>query len=287
MKQICILFILISFLLSEDSNSDVSHIILTYKGSSIDCIIDSMGYEYIYFLEKDSVEVDSIKLKKIFYIFNNHNKVFYYSWSFEENIRRIQNRTGTLITSNNDSIKFIDISFFKDMIEPEIFLKIGQNKSQFVSLLEVEKIETDFSILHYAVKRGFYYPLALFILSTVIEINSDVSNGARFFPAASNQFDDLMPYIDYSGWPSGSGSNYQAFTTILPISVMSTMIYDVLLKKNIFYFNPVFKGKTFNRSMYVFSLRHILESRLHSIVYRIEATTVGGKIVGWLRKKIN
>ena len=287
MKQICILFILISFLLSEDSNSDVSHIILTYKGSSIDCIIDSMGYEYIYFLEKDSVEVDSIKLKKIFYIFNNHNKVFYYSWSFEENIRRIQNRTGTLITSNNDSIKFIDISFFKDMINPEIFLKIGQNKSQFVSLLEVRKIETDFSILHYAVKRGFYYPLALFILSTVIEINSDVSNGARFFPAASNQFDDLMPYIDYSGWPSGSGSNYQAFTTILPISVMSTMIYDVLLKKNIFYFNPVFKGKTFNRSMYVFSLRHILESRLHSIVYRIEATTVGGKIVGWLRKKIN
>ena len=68
---------------------------------------------------------------------------------------------------------------------------------------------------------------------------------------------------------------------------MSTMIYDVLLKKNIFYFNPVFKGKTFDRSMYVFSLRHILESRLHSIIYRIEATTVGGKIVGWLRKKIN
>ena len=41
------------------------------------------------------------------------------------------------------------------MIKPEIFLKIGQNKSQFVSLLEVEKIETDFYILHYAVKRGF------------------------------------------------------------------------------------------------------------------------------------
>ena len=287
MKQICILFILISFLWSKDSNSDVSHIILTYKGSSIDCVIDSMGYEYIYFLEKDSVELDSIKLKKIFYIFNNYNKVFYYSWSFEENIRRIQNRTGTLITSKNDSIKFIDILFFKDMIKPEIFLKIGKEKSQFVSLLEVEKIETDFSVLHYAVKRGFYYPLSLFILSTVIEINSDVSNGARIFPAASKQFDDLMPYINYSGWPSGSGSNYQAFTTIIPISVMSTMIYDVLLKKNIFYFNPVFKGKTFDRSMYVFSLRHILESRLHSIIYRIEATTVGGKIVGWLRKKIN
>ena len=78
MKQICILFILISFLWSEVQILMLV-IILTYKGSSIDCVIDSMGYEYIYFLEKDSVELDSIKLKKIFYIFNNHNKVFYYS----------------------------------------------------------------------------------------------------------------------------------------------------------------------------------------------------------------
>ena len=34
-------------------------------------------------------------------------------------------------------------------------------------------------------------------------------------------------------------------------------------------------------------LKHILESRIHSIVYRIEATKAGGKIIGWLRQKIN
>ena len=40
--------------------------------------------------------------------------------------------------------------------------------------------------------------------------------------------------------------------------------------------------------MYVFSLRHILGSRLQSIVYRIEATAVGGKVgAGCVKNKLN
>ena len=153
-------------------------------------------------------------------------------------------------------------------------------------MLEVEKIETDFSIISYAVERGFFYSLSLFIISTLIEINSDWNKGTRLFPAAANQFNDLMPMIKDVGLKD-AGATYESLTSLIPLSVFGTMAYDVIRNKNQFYFTPVFKNNNFGRNMYVFSLKHILESRLHSIVYKIEATKAGGKIIGWLRQKIN
>ena len=74
---------------------------------------------------------------------------------------------------------------------------------------------------------------------------------------------------------------------MIPLSVFGTMAYDIIKNKNQFYFTPVYRNDKFGRNMYVFSLKHILESKLQSIVFKLESTEVGGKIVGWLRKKIN
>ena len=43
----------------------------------------------------------------------------------------------------------------------------------------------------------------------MLEINSEWKKGARLFPAAANQFNDLMPMIK-NGWPSDAGSTYEA-----------------------------------------------------------------------------
>ena len=153
-------------------------------------------------------------------------------------------------------------------------------------MLEVEKIETDYSIISYAVERGFFYSLSLFIISTMIEINSEWNKGTRLFPATANQLNDLMPMIKDVGLKD-AGATYESLTSLIPLSVFGTMAFDVIRNKNQFYFTPVFKNNKFGRNMYVFSLKHILESRIHSIVYRIEATKAGGKIIGWLRQKIN
>ena len=260
--------------------------IVKYKGETINCFIDSMGYEYIYFTPKDSVELDSIKLKNVYYIYNDLNKVFHYSWSFNENIQRMKNRTGFLYTTSGDTFNFIDIQFYQDMIQPEIYIKKNLEKSAFIPMLEVEKIETDYSIISYSSKRGFYYSFSLFIISTLIEINSDWNKGTRLFPAAANQFNDLMPNIKDIGLRD-AGSTYESLTSLIPLSVFGTMIYDVIKNKNQFYFTPIYKEKTFGRNMYVFSLKHILESNLHSLVYKIEATKLGGKVVRWLRKRVN
>ena len=120
----------------------------------------------------------------------------------------------------------------------------------------------------------------------MIEINSEWNKGTRLFPATANQLNDLMPMIKDVGLKD-AGATYESLTSLIPLSVFGTMAYDVIRNKNQFYFTPIFKNNKFGRSMYVFSLKHILESRLHSIVYKIEATRIGGKAVGWLRKKIN
>ena len=78
MKQIMFIFILFSFLWSDEKDTDVNHMIVKYKGQTIDCLIDSMGFEYIYYTPKDSVEMDSIKLKDIYYIFKIKNIVVFY-----------------------------------------------------------------------------------------------------------------------------------------------------------------------------------------------------------------
>ena len=91
------------------------------------------------------------------------------------------------------------------------------------------------------------------LYSTLIEINSDWSKGIRLFPAAANQFNDLMPNIKDIGLRD-AGSTYESLTSLIPLSVFGTMIYDVIKNKNQFYFTPIYKEKTFGRNMYVFSL---------------------------------
>ena len=55
-----------------------------------------------------------MKIKDAYYIYTDLNKVFHYSWSFNENIQRMENRTGTLYYIHGDSIKVSSIfQFYK------------------------------------------------------------------------------------------------------------------------------------------------------------------------------
>ena len=60
-----------------------------------------------------------MKLNDAYYIYSDLNKIFHYSWSFQENIRRMENRTGNLFLTSGDTINFTDIKFYQDMISPE------------------------------------------------------------------------------------------------------------------------------------------------------------------------
>ena len=284
MKHFWSIFILFTILWSQSVNKDVKHLIVNHKGITTECFIDSIGYDFLYFIKKDSVDMDSIKLKKLYYVYNDLNRVFHYSWSFEENVRRMENRTGKLFTVSGDTIEFIDIKFYKDMIEPEIFIKTGPENSDFISMFDVEKIETDYSIISSSVERGFYYSFFAFMGMILIEIYSDWDKEKRMIPQVWTQFDDLMPMVSIVGLRE-TGVTYESFTSLIPISILTSMLYDIIRNKNKFYFTPVYEEEHFGRNMYVFSFKKLVQNQLNSIVYKLEGTKLGGKLIGWMRKR--
>ena len=79
-----------------------------YNGLTTKCIIDSMDNDLLYFVPEDSVDQKTISLKEVYYAYNDFNRVFYYSWSFNENLNRIQNTTGKIYTITGDTITYID-----------------------------------------------------------------------------------------------------------------------------------------------------------------------------------
>ena len=150
MKQMMSIFLfVISVLWSNSQNTDVQHVIVKYNGESIVASVDSIGMEFVHYFSKDTGDSDSLYLRDIYYIYNDFNRVFHSSWSFEQNLQKMNNRTGTIYTLSGDTINFLDIHFNNDMINPELFIKTGINQSEFIPLLHIEKINTDYSILEY------------------------------------------------------------------------------------------------------------------------------------------
>jgi hypothetical protein len=83
-----------------------------------------------------------------------------------------------------------------------------------------------------------------------------------------------------------TGVTYESFTSLIPFSVFACMVYDVIREKNKFYFTPVYEKRKFGKNMYVFSLKHILHTQTKKLIFKVEKTKLGGKVIGWIRKKV-
>jgi hypothetical protein len=253
---------------SKDINKDVKHMFVKYDGLTNECFIDSIDEEYLYFIPKDSVDKDSILLNDIYYAYNDFGRFFFMSWSFEENLRRIQNTTGTVYLIDGDSINYINIQFNKDMINPEVFIKTGGQTSNYISLFSIKNIKTDFSILNYSVKRGFYYSYYPFIMMTTLDLFLKWDSKRRIAPQVWDNYNDLFPSIATIGLQK-TGVSYQSFTSVIPVSVLFSMIYDFIKEKNVFHFAPIFREQKFKRNMKIFSLKQLFKNQLKNIIFKV------------------
>ena len=112
MKRLLEIFILILTSLSADSlDTDVNHVIVDHKGNSIIAIIDSIDLDRVYYKIKNDGETSAMDIDKVYFIYNDYDRIYHYDWSYYENLRRIANRTGQIITLDNDSISFTEIQF--------------------------------------------------------------------------------------------------------------------------------------------------------------------------------
>ena len=272
-------------MLTGDSlDTDVNHVIVDHKGNSIIAIIDSMDLDAIYYKLKNQMDPQTIDIDKAYFIYNDFDRIYHYDWSYYENIRRINNRTGEIITIHNDTISFKNIEFTGNQIFPEILVAGTNDTSFYMPMLDIYKIQTDYSIMQYAAERGFWYSFNSFILSAALDTRLKWDDDRRFSPQVWDQYNDLLPAIRFLG-ADRSGPTYESVSYLIPISVLGSMIWDIWKDKRSFYFHPIEKDEPYPRNMYVFSLRHITEAFIVKTFRRIERTKIGGVLFGWIRNK--
>ena len=198
MKRLLEIFIfLLSIAYTDSLDTDVSHVIIDHKGNSIIALVDSMDLDNVYYTKKIDNKSSTIDVDKVYFIYNDFDRVYHYDWSYYENLRRITNRTGEIITLDNDSINFKGIEFSSNRINPEILVHGTNDTSFYMKSLEVYKIQTDYSILHYAAERGFWYSFSAFILSAAIDTRLKWTDSRRFIPQVWDQYNDLLPGVKF------------------------------------------------------------------------------------------
>ena len=287
MKRLLEIFIFFfAFIYADSSDTDVNHVIIDHKGNSIQAIIDSIDLDNVYFQNKLKKESEVIDIDKVYFIFNDFDRVYHYDWSYYENLRRITNRTGKIITLDNDSINFKDIEFSSNRISPEILVHGTNDTSFYMKSLDVYKIQTDYSILHYAAERGFWYSFSAFILSAAIDTRLKWDDSRRFSPQVWDQYNDLLPALKFLNF-GPTGVTYASVSYLIPLSVLTSMLWDIYKDKRSFYFHPLEKDTPYPRTMYVFSPKHLVEAFVKKSLIRIERSKIGNYIFSKIRKKIN
>ena len=287
MKRLLVIFIFILTRGIADSlDTDVNHVIIDHKGNSIIALIDSIDLDRVYYKKKNSAENSTMDIDKVYFIYNDYDRIYHYDWSYYENLRRIRNRTGEIITLKNDSISFKDIEFSSNRIFPEVLVHGTNDTSFYMPALDVYKIQTDYSIMQYAVERGFWYSFTTFILSAALDTRLKWDKSRRFSPQVWDQYNDLLPALNIIGAKT-TGVTYASVSYIIPISVVGSMLWDIWKDKRSFYFHPLEKNKPYPRTMYVFSPKHIIESFIHKTLVRIERSKIGRFVFTKIRKKFN
>ena len=287
MKRILEIFIFSIVSLSADSlDKDVNHVIVDHKGNTIIAIIDSIDLDRVYYKSKNNSETSTMDIDKVYFIYNDYDRIYHYDWSYYENLRRITNRTWKIITLDNDSISFNNIEFSANRIFPEILVHGTNDTSFYMPALDVYKIQTDYSIMHYAAERGFWYSFSSFILSAAIETRQKWDKSRRFSPQVWDQYNDLLPSINFLD-RKPTGVTYASVSYIIPLSVVSSMLWDIYKDKRSFYFHPLEKDTQYPTTMYVFSPKHIVESFIRKTLVRVERSKTGKYIFSYIRKKFN
>tara|TARA_B110000008_G_C16488993_1_gene371261 strand:- start:99 stop:548 length:450 start_codon:yes stop_codon:yes gene_type:complete len=149
-------------------------------------------------------------------------------------------------------------------------------------MFNIEKIETDYSIMYYSIKKGFHYSFYSFLIASTLNVTLNWDKERRAAPQIWDKYNDLFPSIKIIGMRD-TGVMYQSFTSLIPFSVFTSMIYDVYKNKNEFYFTPIYEKKKFGRNMYIFSFKNITRTYSKKIIFKIESSKFGNKVLGWIR----
>ena len=232
------LTLLIVFALKTTAYAEVSHVIVYTNGITELGLIDSLSADSVYYFDFDEEKHNIIPLKKVYFIYNDFQKLFYISYSLRQRIELVEERGGRVYTKSGESYDFNTIQFDLKMDTPQVYLSNYDDPVKTLNFLDIKAISSHISMVENSIRKGFFTTSGIFLVGTGIEILMDTKN-------FTSHILDIFP----------GGKTYPAMNFAVPLSTIGWMVYDLGNDNKTQYFCPVKRDFEFQNDMFVFSLK--------------------------------
>ena len=258
--------VILLLLLPSLGTAEVSNIVVFFDGSTAITLIDSIEFDSLKYIDRDSGDTLRIAKKKAYFVYNDFGRMFYYSPSSYLRMKFLEEYGGFVRMVDGNSIFYDQILFDKKMIRPHVALYQEGDDLPFtkVPFQDIHFVRADGSVLRKSVRNGFYTSIGSFTVSMLLQIYSKFNASGQLIKAVINGVNTIMPGFP----PEKTGSQYHSLTFFTPAATMAWMMIDVIFDRRTQYFRPVEREKKYPRSMYKFSINTIINRQIEKIQYK-------------------
>ena len=248
--------------------AEVSNIIVFFDGSTAITLIDSVEFDSLKYIDRDSGDTLRIAKKKAYFVYNDFGRMFYYSPSSYLRMNFLEEYGGFVRMVDGNTIFYDQILFDKKMIRPHVALYQEGDDLPFtkVPFQDIHFVRADGSVLRKSVRNGFYTSIGSFTVSMLLQIYSKFNASGQLIKAVVNGVNTIMPGFP----PEKTGSQYHSLTFFTPAATMAWMMIDLIFDRRTQYFRPLDREKEYPRSMYKFSIKVIFNRQIEKIQHRLK-----------------
>ena len=263
-QQILVIFLL---LLPSLGTAEVRNIVVFFDGSTAITLIDSIEFDSLKYIDRDSGDTLRIAKKEAYFVYNDFGRMFYYSPSSYLRMEFLEEYGGFVRLVNGDTIYYDEILFDRKMIRPRVALYQLGDDLPFtkVPFQDIHFVRTNGSVLRKSVRNGFYTSVGSFTLTILLQIYSEYSESGLFSRAAWIGVKKILPGFTPL---KETGTQYHAFTFITPVATIAWMVFDIIFDRRTQYFRPLEREKKYPRSMYKFSIKTIINRQIEKIQHK-------------------
>ena len=261
-------WVILLLLIPSLGKAEVSNIVVFFDGSTAITLIDSIEFDSLKYIDRDSGDTLRIAKKKAYFVYNDFGRMFYYSPSSYLRMKFLEEYGGFVRMVNGNTIFYDQILFDKKMIRPHVALYQEGDDLPFtkVPFQDIHFVRADGSVLRKSVRNGFYTSIGSFTVSMLLQIYSKFNASGQLIKAVVNGVNTIMPGFP----PEKTGSQYHSLTFFTPVATMAWMMIDLIFDRRTQYFRPLERQKEYPRSMYKFSIKVIFNRQIEKIQHRLK-----------------
>ena len=261
-------WVILLLLIPSLGKAEVSNIVVFFDGSTAITLIDSIEFDSLKYIDRDSGDTLRIAKKKAYFVYNDFGRMFYYSPSSYLRMKFLEEYGGFVRMVNGNTIFYDQILFDKKMIRPHVALYQEGDDLPFtkVPFQDIHFVRADGSVLRKSVRNGFYTSIGSFTVSMLLQMYSKFSATGQIIKALVNGVNTIMPGFP----PEKTGSQYHSLTFFTPAATMTWMMIDLIFDRRTQYFRPLERQKEYPRSMYKFSIKVIFNRQIEKIQHRLK-----------------